>query len=76
MSKTQVVYKKKIIENIEELPESNLKEVLDFIKFLKSKRKNREDSILKVAGCLSGNSISAKEIEEELYGEFKKECLK
>jgi len=54
MSKTQVVYKKKIIENIEELPESNLKEVLDFIKFLKSKRKSREDPILKVAGCLSG----------------------
>ncbi|TVL97779.1 MAG: hypothetical protein CV087_22040 [Candidatus Brocadia sp. WS118] len=49
-----------MIENIEELPEFNLQEVLDFIKFLKSKRKNREDSILKVAGCLSGNSIAVK----------------
>jgi len=29
MSKTQVVYKKRIIETLEELPESKLKEVLD-----------------------------------------------
>jgi hypothetical protein len=28
-----------------------------------------EDPILRVAGCLSGKSMSATEIEEELYGE-------
>jgi hypothetical protein len=27
-----------------------------------------EDAILNVAGCLSGNPISATEIEQELYG--------
>ncbi|OGS71110.1 MAG: hypothetical protein A3F91_08285 [Flavobacteria bacterium RIFCSPLOWO2_12_FULL_35_11] len=72
MSRTQVVYKKRIIETLEELPESKLKEVLDFIEFLRNKRKKNEDPILRVSGCLSGDSLSAKEIEEALYGEFQK----
>lgn len=72
MSKTQVVYKKRIIETLEELPESKLKEVLDFIEFLRNKRKKNEDPVLRVSGCLSGDALSAKEIEEDLYGEFQK----
>jgi len=44
MSKTQVVYKKRIIETLEELPESKLKEVLDFIEFLRNKRKRNENT--------------------------------
>ena len=59
MSRTQVVYKKRIIETLEELPESKLKEVLDFIEFLRNKRKRNEDPILRVSGCLSGDSLSA-----------------
>ena len=46
MSNTQVVYRKKIIETLEELPESKLKEILDFIEFLRRKRKKKEDPIL------------------------------
>lgn len=69
MSQTQAMFKEKILEKIVELPEDRLKEVLDFIDFLRSKKKNREDPILKVAGCLSGDALSVEEIEEELYGE-------
>jgi hypothetical protein len=50
------------------LPDYKLKEVLDFIEFLGSKREENEDPILRVAGCLSGNALSVGEIEEELYG--------
>jgi len=61
------VLKQKLLEKVADLPEERLREVLDFIDFLKA-REGGEDPILKVAGCLSGNSISAEEIEEELYG--------
>lgn len=62
------VLKQKLLEKVADLPEERLREVLDFIDFLKAREGGREDPILKVAGCLSGNSISAEEIEEELYG--------
>jgi len=32
-------------------------------------RKQDEDAVLNVAGCLSGSPLSAPEIEQELYGE-------
>ncbi|MDI3543239.1 MAG: hypothetical protein PWP57_843 [Candidatus Atribacteria bacterium] len=58
-----------MIDTVADLPEERLQEVLDFIDFLKTREEaGGEDPILKVAGCLSGNSISAEEIEEELYG--------
>ncbi|HPZ40678.1 MAG TPA: DUF2281 domain-containing protein [Candidatus Atribacteria bacterium] len=62
------VLKQKLLEKVADLPEERLREVLDFIDFLKAREEGGEDPILKVAGCLSGNSISAEEIEEELYG--------
>ena len=68
MSLSNLNVKDKILERIVELPEHNLKEALDFIDFLRSRREEGEDPILRVAGCLSGNSLSAKEIEKELYG--------
>ena len=37
--------------------------------FSKSRDDKNEDSILNVAGCLSGAPISAEEIGEELYGD-------
>lgn len=68
MSLSNLNVKDKILERIVELPEHKLKEALDFIDFLRSRREEGEDPILRVAGCLSGNSLSAKEIEKELYG--------
>ena len=72
MSKIQAMYKEKILEKIVELPDYKLKEVLDFIDFIRSKKEEVEDPILRVAGCLSGSALSAEEIEKELYGEQQK----
>lgn len=60
--------KEELIEKIADLPQEQLQEVLDFVSFLKSKKLKTEDPVLDVAGCLSGAPLSAKEIEEELYG--------
>lgn len=64
----KTISREKILEKIADLSDYKLKEVLDFIEFLRSKREENEDPILKVAGCLSGNALSAREIEEDLYG--------
>jgi len=63
------VLRRKIMENAADLREVRLQEVLDFIDFLRTREKGDEDSILEVAGCLSGSPLSAVEIEEGLYGE-------
>lgn len=68
MPQANETFKEKILEKITDLPDHRLKEVLDFIEFLRSKKEEAEDPILSVAGCLSGKSLTAKEIEEDLYG--------
>ena len=68
MSEANKIFKEKIFEKIIDLPDYRLKEVVDFIEFLRSKKEEAEDPILNVAGCLSGKPITAKEIEEDLYG--------
>ena len=59
----------KLLVRLEELPAPRLQEVLDFVDFLLLKEKDGEDPILNVAGCLSGDPLSAVEVERELYGE-------
>jgi len=68
MSETEVL-RNKLLERIADMPEARLQEILDFADFLRIQERKRADSILNVAGCLSGSPISATEIEEELYGE-------
>ena len=62
------IVKENLLKKISDLPEAKLKEVLDFVDFLRSRKSEVEDPILKVAGCLSGTPLSGSEIEEELYG--------
>ena len=62
------VLKQQLLEKVTDLSEARLQEVLDFIDFLRLREQKREDSILRVAGCLSGNPLSAEAIDEELYG--------
>jgi hypothetical protein len=62
------IVKENLLNKISELPEAKLQEVLDFVDFLRSRKLEVEDPILKVAGCLSGPPLSGSEIEEELYG--------
>lgn len=68
MGETEVL-RRKLMENVADLREVRLQEVLDFIDFLRTRERGDEDSILEVAGCLSGSPLSAAEIEEGLYGE-------
>ncbi len=66
---SQKVLKDELIIRLDDIEESQLHEVLDFVDFLKARKRSVEDPILRVAGCLSGNPLSAEEIEKELYGE-------
>ncbi len=67
MSQSKSV-KKMILEKIGDLPVQKLQDVLNFVDFLKAREEEDDDPILKVVGCLSGDPLTAKEIEEELYG--------
>ena len=67
IGQTKIV-KENLFDKISDLPEAKLQEVLDFVDFLRSRKSEVEDPILKVAGCLSGTPLSGSEIEEELYG--------
>jgi hypothetical protein len=65
---TRAVLQEQLLIRLEDLPAPRLQEVLDFVDFLLLKEKDGEDPILKVAGCLSGEPLSAATIEDELYG--------
>jgi hypothetical protein len=58
----------RIMEKLQQLPEPALREVFDFVEFLAWRASPQEDPLLSVAGILSGEPISAADIEEELYG--------
>ncbi len=68
------VTKDQIAEKIDNLPELALQEALVFLDFLSWRYKSSEgqttqnDPLLSVIGTLSGEPISALEIEAELYG--------
>jgi hypothetical protein len=71
--------KERLIEELEKLPEVRLREVLDFVGYLRTKEENGavtklpegldpdKDPLLKFVGGVSHGSL-AKEIDEELYG--------
>jgi len=70
--------KKRLLTAIEEIPESKLGELLDFMEFLLEKERHRKkgkldldpgkDPILDFIGGVSHGSL-AKDIDRELYGE-------
>ncbi len=70
--------KERLLATIEEIPESKLGELLDFMEFLLEKERHRtegrldlesgKDPILEFIGGVSHGSL-AKDIDSELYGE-------
>jgi hypothetical protein len=66
---SMVVLKERIVEKLGFLPESNLREVLNFVEFLTWRIPGEDEPLLSVAGILSGEMLSAKDIEQELYGD-------
>lgn len=62
------VLRQQLIEKVTDLSEARLQEVLDFIDFLRLREQKSEDPILRIVGSLSGDPLSGKAIDEELYG--------
>jgi len=60
--------KGRIVEKLDHLPESDLRDVLNFIEFVTWKTTTTDEPLLSVAGILSGSMLSAEQIERELYG--------
>ncbi len=64
--------KEYLLEKIEQLPETKLREVLAFIENISQKAVEQDDPILSVAGILSGDELTAADIEDQLYGKSTK----
>ncbi len=66
----------KITQKLQDLPENNLREVLDFVEFLAWKENNhgqsrpvpKEDPLLAVLGTLEGEPMTNEQIDVALYG--------
>ena len=63
----------RIVEKLEQLPEPKLREVLAFVDFLTWRVEDQDEPLLSIASALSGNPLSAKEIEDKLYGDGEEE---
>ena len=66
-----IALRERIVEKLEYLPEPNLRQVLSFVEFLTWRATDQDEPLLSVAGILSGEMLSAEQIEEELYGDRK-----
>jgi hypothetical protein len=60
--------REQIVEKLDHLPESHLREVLSYVEFL-TWRAPEDEPLLSVMGILGGSPLSAEEIEQELYGD-------
>jgi len=68
---SMVALRERVVEKLEYLPEYNLHQVLSFVEFLTWRATERDEPLLSVTGILSGEMLSAEEIERELYGDRK-----
>ena len=57
-----------IVEKLDHLSESKLREVLTFVEFVSWRTGEQDEPLLSIAGILSGKSLSNEEIKQELYG--------
>jgi hypothetical protein len=60
--------KETIIEKLDSLPDSTLRQVMDYLTLLTRRGAAEEPSLLSVAGALSGTPMSGEEVERDLYG--------
>lgn len=56
-------------EGLEDLPEERVREVADFVAFLRQRELEGEDPMLRASGLLEGSAPTSEEIDETLYGE-------
>jgi hypothetical protein len=62
------VVKEQIIAKLDKLPEPCLADVLEMVDSLVWRGGDQSESLLSVAGILSGEPITSAQIEKELYG--------
>ena len=60
--------KERIVEKLDRLPDSDLRDVLSFVEFVTWRTTTTDEPLLSVAGILSSSMLSAEQIERELYG--------
>lgn len=61
----------RIVQKLDDLPETALREVLEFVESLTWRATSQDELLLSAAGILSGDMLSAEEIEREVYGDGK-----
>jgi hypothetical protein len=61
--------RERIVAKLQDLPEPDLREVLTFVDFLTWRTTREEEPLLTIAGSLAGESLSARDIEDEIYGD-------
>ena len=66
-----IALRERVVRKLEYLPEPHLRQVLSFVEFLTWRGTEQEEPLLSAAGILSGEMLSAEEIERELYGDTK-----
>lgn len=59
----------RVRESLETLPEGKVREVADFVEFLKERTIEGEDLVLRVSETLAGDPLTSEDIDEVLYGE-------
>ncbi len=62
--------RERIVAKLQDLPEPDLREVLTFVEFLTWRTTREEEPLLTIAGGLAGESLSARDIEDEIYGDI------
>ena len=68
-----VSLREKIVEKLDDLPDPKLREVLTFVESLTRRSGAESEPLLSIAGILSGEALSARDMERELYGEREEE---
>lgn len=56
-----------IIDRLNDLPDPELREVLSYVEFVRWRTTGQDEPLLTVAGILSGEGVSAAEVERQLY---------
>lgn len=62
--------KETLVRSLDDLSDEQLEQVLDWVRELKAPPAStvQDDPLLRIAGCLSGEPLSSRQMDEELYG--------
>lgn len=64
-----MILKERIVQKLQDLPDADIREALNFVDFLTWRNTQQDEPLLSVAGVLSGETLSADEIEHVIYSD-------